>query len=267
MSAPRADVRERLGAEAVDRVIDGRSMGLIPGLIDTHVHLSETLSRAVFPDVLGTRAWVFHWAKPFYAHVDEADESVSVQVGMTEMLRSGTTCFLDMGAQNDPGVTALAAADIGIRGVVGRHAADRPARAGPRGLVGGDDGAPLLPGPPDGAVGSRGRRASLERDGRRPGPLLGEHRGQGAVQPRTAPGVAGAGGAAGRRHDVPHRHQPGGVTRQRAQVRRLAGHPHRAARRPGQQSRPRPCRRAHRRGGRPHRCGRDESGVLPLARR
>lgn len=130
---PTRDVRERLGAEAVDRVIDGRSMGLIPGLIDTHVHLSETLSRAVFPDVLGTRAWVFHWAKPFYAHVDEADESVSVQVGMTEMLRSGTTCFLDMGAQNDPGVTALAAADIGIRGVVGRHAADRRPEQAPAG--------------------------------------------------------------------------------------------------------------------------------------
>jgi cytosine/adenosine deaminase-related metal-dependent hydrolase len=127
------DVRERLGADEVDRVVDGRSMGLIPGLIDTHVHLSETLSRAVFPDVLGTRAWVFHWAKPFYAHVSEADEDISVRVGMTEMLRSGTTCFLDMGAQNDPGVTARAAADIGIRGIVGRHAADQRPEMTPAG--------------------------------------------------------------------------------------------------------------------------------------
>jgi cytosine/adenosine deaminase-related metal-dependent hydrolase len=130
---PTSDVRARLGDQSIDRVVDGRSMGMIPGLIDTHVHLSETLSRAVFPDVLGTRAWVFHWAKPFYAHVDEADEDVSVRVGMTEMLRSGTTCFLDMGAQNDPGVTALAAADIGIRGVVGRHAADRRPEKAPAG--------------------------------------------------------------------------------------------------------------------------------------
>lgn len=124
------DVRRRLGDRRVDRVVDGRMLGMIPGLIDTHVHLSETLSRGVFPDVLATRAWVFHWAKPFYAHVDEADEDVSVRLGMTEMLRSGTTCFLDMGAQNDPGVTARAAADVGIRGIVGRHAADRrPDRA------------------------------------------------------------------------------------------------------------------------------------------
>lgn len=108
-----------------ERVVSGRGLGVIPGLIDAHVHLSETLSRAVFPDVLATRAWVFHWAKPFYAHVGDDDERVSVLLGTAEMLRSGTTCFLDMGAQNDAGLTARAAASVGIRGIVGRHAADR----------------------------------------------------------------------------------------------------------------------------------------------
>jgi cytosine/adenosine deaminase-related metal-dependent hydrolase len=127
------EVRARLGGERPGRVVDGRTLGAIPGLVDTHVHLSETLSRAVFPDVLATRAWVFHWAKPFYAHVDEADESVSVSLGAAEMLRSGTTCFLDMGAQNDAGVTARAAAQIGIRGIVARHAADRRPDVAPAG--------------------------------------------------------------------------------------------------------------------------------------
>ena len=120
-----ADVLSRLGETPVDRRVDGRGRGAIPGLVDSHVHLSETLSRAVFPDVLATRAWVFHWAKPFYAHVGQADEEVSVRLGVAEMLRSGTTCFLDMGAQNDAGVTARGAGELGIRGIVGRHAADR----------------------------------------------------------------------------------------------------------------------------------------------
>ncbi len=118
------EVRARLTREP-EHVVDGRRLGAVPGLIDAHVHLSETLSRAVFPDVLATRAWVFHWAKPFYAHIDADDERVSVLLGAAEMLRSGTTCFLDMGAQNDAGLTAKAAAEIGIRGIVGRHAADR----------------------------------------------------------------------------------------------------------------------------------------------
>jgi 5-methylthioadenosine/S-adenosylhomocysteine deaminase len=122
---PAAAVRQRLAGREPDQVLPGRGRGAIPGLVDSHVHLSETLSRAVFPDVLGTRAWVFHWAKPFYAHVDDEDERVSVLLGTAEMLRSGTTCFLDMGAQNDAGLTARAAASTGIRGIVGRHAADR----------------------------------------------------------------------------------------------------------------------------------------------
>src|SRR6185312_9927928 len=100
-------------------------LGMIPGLIDAHVHLSETLARGLFPDNMSTRAWVFHWAKPFYAHVGPDDEEISVLLGAAEMLRSGTTCFLDMGAQNDPGITARAAASVGLRGIVGRHAADR----------------------------------------------------------------------------------------------------------------------------------------------
>lgn len=107
-----------------DTVIDGRRMGAIPGLIDTHVHLSETLSRAVFVDNLATRAWVFHWAKPFYAHVNREDEYVSVLLGAAEMLRSGTTCFLDMGAQSETEVTVKAIEKIGIRGITGHHAAD-----------------------------------------------------------------------------------------------------------------------------------------------
>ena len=48
-----------------DRRLNGRRFGMTPGFIDTHVHLSETLSRALFPDNLSTRPWVFHWAKAF----------------------------------------------------------------------------------------------------------------------------------------------------------------------------------------------------------
>jgi 5-methylthioadenosine/S-adenosylhomocysteine deaminase len=129
---PTDDVLAEHPPAGADEVRDARRFGVTPGFVDTHVHLSETLSRAVFPDNLATRAWVFHWAKPFYAHVNEADESVSVQLGTTEMLRCGTTCFLDMGAQNDPGVTARAAAEVGIRGITGRHAADnKPAEIPP----------------------------------------------------------------------------------------------------------------------------------------
>jgi cytosine/adenosine deaminase-related metal-dependent hydrolase len=119
-----AEIEAAYPPDTVDAVVDGRRLGMIPGFVDAHVHLSETLSRAVFPDHLATRAWVFHWAKPFYAHVSPEDERVSVLLGTSEMLRCGTTCFLDMGSQHDAGVTVQAAAQIGLRGATGRHAAD-----------------------------------------------------------------------------------------------------------------------------------------------
>ena len=130
---PTAEVEAAHPPDQADEVVDGRRYGIVPGFVDSHVHLSETLSRAVFPDNLGTRAWVFHWAKPFYAHVSREDERVSVLLGTTEMLRCGTTCFLDMGSQHDAGITVQAAAEVGIRGATGRHAADvKPAEI-PRG--------------------------------------------------------------------------------------------------------------------------------------
>lgn len=121
---PAAAVAARASRDSFDEIIDGSRYGMIPGLIDSHVHLSETLSRAVFPDSLATRAWVFLWAKPFYASVGGDDEVIGATIGMAEMLRCGTTCFLDMGAQNDVRGVVSAIEKVGMRGITGRHAAD-----------------------------------------------------------------------------------------------------------------------------------------------
>lgn len=121
---PAADIARRWQRGSFDRVIDGSQRALCPGFIDSHVHLSETLSRAVFPDDLNTRAWVFNWAKPFYAHITAEDERCGALLGMAEMLRSGTTCFLDMGSQHDPAFVVDLIDQTGIRGITGRHAAD-----------------------------------------------------------------------------------------------------------------------------------------------
>jgi 5-methylthioadenosine/S-adenosylhomocysteine deaminase len=118
------EVRGRNPPGPDDRIVDGRGLGATPGFVDAHVHLSETLSRAGFPDRVDTRAWVFEWVMPYYGELTAEDEVVAVQLAVAEMLRSGTTCFLDMGALNDPRRTVVALVDIGIRGITGRHAAD-----------------------------------------------------------------------------------------------------------------------------------------------
>jgi cytosine/adenosine deaminase-related metal-dependent hydrolase len=127
-----ASVLARHDRSRFDCIIDGACFGVTPGFVDSHVHLSETLSRAVFPDDLDTRSWVFLWAKPFYAHLDADDEHVGALLGCAEMLRCGTTCLLDMGAQNDPVGVVRALQTVGMRGITGRHAADhRPAEPPP----------------------------------------------------------------------------------------------------------------------------------------
>ena len=118
------EISERHPQRSFDRLIDGSRYGMTPGFIDSHVHLGETLSRAVFPDRITTHAWVFHWGKPFYANTDARDEEVGSLLAMTEMLRCGTTCFLDMGAHNDVARIVAGMDKVGIRGVTGRHAAD-----------------------------------------------------------------------------------------------------------------------------------------------
>ena len=124
-----AEVAKRHPRESFDSVVDARRYGMIPGLIDSHVHLGETLSRAVFPDKITTHAWVFNWGKPFYANTSARDELVGSLVSMAEMLRCGTTCFLDMGAHNDVAGVVSGMEKAGIRGITGRHACDvRPAQ-------------------------------------------------------------------------------------------------------------------------------------------
>lgn len=118
------EVAAQTDRASFDTVIDGRGRLATPGFIDSHVHLSEELSRSLFPDCLNTRAWVFNWGKPYYSAVNERDEHVSALVAGIEMIRNGTTCFLEMGAQNEPGPVIEAIDRLGIRGITGRHAAD-----------------------------------------------------------------------------------------------------------------------------------------------
>lgn len=120
-----ARIAARHKRASFDTIIDGHRKLAMPGLVDAHLHLSEQLSRSLFPDCMNTRAWVFNWGKPFYSAVSADDEYLSALVGGIEMIQSGTTCFLDMGAQNDPARVVEAIGEIGIRGITGRHAADR----------------------------------------------------------------------------------------------------------------------------------------------
>jgi len=81
--------------DRADRVIDATGMLLMPGLVNTHHHLYQTLTRAV-PGA--QNAELFTWLKtlyPIWANLDAEAVYTSAKVGLAELLLSGCTTAAD----------------------------------------------------------------------------------------------------------------------------------------------------------------------------
>lgn len=77
------------------RVINGRHAVVIPGLINTHHHLYQTLTRAYAP---AANAELFDWLRtlyPVWARLDEESVYAAALAGMAELLLSGCTTTAD----------------------------------------------------------------------------------------------------------------------------------------------------------------------------
>jgi len=88
---PTADLPEEY--QAADRVIDARDWVVLPGLINTHHHLFQTLTRALAPD-----CGLFDWLKtlyPIWARLDGEAVYISALTGMAELILSGCTTASD----------------------------------------------------------------------------------------------------------------------------------------------------------------------------
>lgn len=108
-----------------DDTVDGRRFVITPGLINTHVHITgEPLTRGFVPDDTPFVENVFEWLTPIHSHYTEEDEHISAQLAALEMLKSGTTAFLEAGTVRfiDPVIEALG--EIGIRSRIGPWAWD-----------------------------------------------------------------------------------------------------------------------------------------------
>lgn len=78
-----------------DRVIDGRGKVVMPGLINTHSHLAMTLLRS-YADDMNLQDWLFQKIFPFEDTLTPEMIREGSEIGVQEMLQSGTTCFCDM---------------------------------------------------------------------------------------------------------------------------------------------------------------------------
>ncbi len=81
--------------ETADTVIDAGDMLILPGLVNTHHHLYQTLTRAV---PAAQDAILFNWLTtlyPIWAGLDSEAIYVSAKVGLAELILSGCTTASD----------------------------------------------------------------------------------------------------------------------------------------------------------------------------
>ncbi|MCC7163082.1 MAG: amidohydrolase family protein [Anaerolineae bacterium] len=102
--------------------LDGRGMLALPGFIDTHVHSDQALLRS-FADETTWRPFLFDYIFPLLRYRTTKDALVSLQLCILEMLKAGTTCFVDtmIHSRYEFDVLASAVAEMGLRGVLAKY--------------------------------------------------------------------------------------------------------------------------------------------------
>ncbi|GLB61315.1 5'-deoxyadenosine deaminase [Cytobacillus sp. NCCP-133] len=118
-----AEIGPNLNREA-DKVIDATGKTVIPGFIQTHIHLCQTLFRGQADD-LELLDWLKQKIWPLEASHDEESIYYSAMLGIGELLQSGTTTVVDMETVNHTEYAFQAIAQSGIRALAGKVMMDK----------------------------------------------------------------------------------------------------------------------------------------------
>lgn len=112
VTAPRTD-------SGFDEVIDGRDRVLLPGFVQTHIHLCQTLFRGAADD-LALIDWLKKRVWPMEAAHTPESLYASARLGIAELIKGGTTCALTMETVNHTDVVFQAVEESGFRATVGK---------------------------------------------------------------------------------------------------------------------------------------------------
>ncbi len=96
-------------------IIDASEMAIVPGLINTHTHAAMTLLRG-YGDDLPLMTWLQDYIWPIEEKMTTEDVYIGARLACLEMIKTGTTCFLDM--YMHPLECARAVEELGLRAVL-----------------------------------------------------------------------------------------------------------------------------------------------------
>lgn len=108
-------IAEHIPAPEGAKVIDASDKAIIPGLINTHTHAAMTLLRG-YGDDLPLMTWLQDYIWPIEDQMTEHDVYVGAKLAMLEMIKTGTTTYLDM--YMHPLMGAKAAEEMGLRAMI-----------------------------------------------------------------------------------------------------------------------------------------------------
>ena len=109
------EISDKIGITDADEVINADGKVLIPGLVNTHTHLSMTLMRGLADDI-PLDDWLNNHIWPVEAELNGEYCYAGALLACAEMIKSGTTCFNDMYFFMDH--VARAADEAGLRGIL-----------------------------------------------------------------------------------------------------------------------------------------------------
>ena len=112
-------VAPKVGTRGVDLVIEAKGLVLMPGFVQCHIHLCQTLFRAQADDMV-LLDWLRERIWPMEGALEPDDMRAAARLGLSELLLSGTTGILDMGSVRHADVLFEEAARSGIRYVGGK---------------------------------------------------------------------------------------------------------------------------------------------------
>ncbi|WP_068268476.1 amidohydrolase [Caviibacter abscessus] len=99
-------IGDELSDFVADKIIDGENLLALPGLINTHTHISMVLMRNYADDV-NLEDWLFNNIFPIENKLIPEDIYYASLLAMIEMIKTGTTTFVDMYFFVDQTIKAL----------------------------------------------------------------------------------------------------------------------------------------------------------------
>jgi 5-methylthioadenosine/S-adenosylhomocysteine deaminase len=111
-------------SQSADVVIDAEGCAVIPGFVQTHIHLCQTLFRGAADD-LALIDWLKKRVWPMEAAHSAASIAASARLGIAELIKGGTTCALTMETVNHTREVFKVVEETGFRATVGKCMMDK----------------------------------------------------------------------------------------------------------------------------------------------